>query len=106
MQNAMWFPEYSGSKNRVKRHPSGLSDAPCLPVPMQHAYPSLCIPCALTNHDFKQRLPVPIEGAPCDEHTPKAWVDDRRYQMVYRPSSHRAACTDCGEQVCTVYEPE
>jgi hypothetical protein len=67
---------------------------------------SLCIPCALTNHDFKQRMPAPVHEAMDEEHMPKAWVDGRRYRMVYNPFPRRATCTDCGEKAYIVYEPE
>ena len=67
---------------------------------------SLCIACALTNHEFKQRMPAPMPEFMRDEHMPKAWVDGRRYHMVYHPSPHRAGCCDCGERVHIVYEPE
>jgi hypothetical protein len=67
---------------------------------------SLCIPCALTNHDFKQRMPAPMHEAMDEEHMPKAWVDGRRYRMVYNPSPHRAMCSDCGDGVHIAYEPE
>jgi len=67
---------------------------------------SLCIPCALTNHDFRERIPCSVRKVLDEEHNPKAWIDGRRFRMVYRSSQRRVTCTDCGHEVYIVYEPE
>ena len=67
---------------------------------------NLCIPCALTNHDFKERIPTLVRHVLDEEHTPKAWIDGHRFRMVYHSSQRRATCTDCGDKVHIVYEPE
>jgi hypothetical protein len=67
---------------------------------------NLCIPCALTNHDFRERIPCSVHKILDEEHTPKAWIDGCRFRMVYRSSQSRVTCTDCGDEVHIVYEPE
>ena len=67
---------------------------------------NLCIPCAMTNHTFTQRISAPsVEGFD-EEQMPGAWIDGRGYRLVYRPLQRRTACTECGETVHIAYEPE
>ena len=66
----------------------------------------LCIPCALTHHDFRERIPCSVRKVLDEEYTSKAWIDGRRFRMVYRSSQGRVKCADCGHEVYIVYEPE
>ncbi|MBP1733323.1 MAG: hypothetical protein H6Q55_3752 [Deltaproteobacteria bacterium] len=106
MQNALSLPEYAEPKDYLESPSTAQRRSFDLCFPARHDYTSLCIPCALTNHDFKQRMPNPMNGAMTEEHTPRAWVDNRPYRMVYRPFPRSARCTDCGEHVYIVYSPE
>jgi len=66
---------------------------------------TLCIPCALTNHDFRgQRIPCSVRMVLDEERTPKAWIDGRPFRMVCGSSPR--TCTDCGDEVCVVYKAE
>ena len=106
MNIAKWLPgdpDVDGFRASGANAPLQLPDSD---VWARRDHKSLCIACALTNHDFKQRMPTPAYEAIDEEHMPKAWVDGRRYRMAHHPSPLRAACSDCGDRVYIVYEPE
>jgi hypothetical protein len=67
---------------------------------------NLCIPCAMTNHTFNQRIATPSMEGFHEEQMPWAWIDGRSYRLVYRPPQRIRACTECGEAVHIAYELE
>lgn len=106
MNNVVWLPEQpSLTERRVSRSP-GHAEPWGLEIPVRRNNTGLCIPCALTNHDFKQRMPSRASETVDEEPTPKAWVDGRRYRMAHYAFPNRPACGDCGDKVYVVYEPE
>ena len=66
----------------------------------------LCIPCAHKNHDFKERAPALSSGALDGDHTPRAWIDGRGYELIHHTLSSKMRCTYCGEEVLVTYGPE
>ena len=106
MNNVVWLPDDSGLEDSNGRHSPGHFRSLGFDVPAQRKDTGLCIPCALTNHDFKQRMPSRASQTLDEEPTPKAWVDGRRYRMAHYAFPNRPACGDCGDKVYIVYEPE
>jgi hypothetical protein len=106
MKNVIWLPAHLETKDNLLRPNFCKSRLFDLEVGTERNNKNLCIPCALTNHDFKERIPASVRDVLDEEHTPKAWIDGRRFRMVYRSSQRRVACTECGDEVYIAYEPE
>ncbi|HUJ69580.1 MAG TPA: hypothetical protein VLW86_08655 [Syntrophorhabdales bacterium] len=64
-----------------------------------------CIPCAISNPDFKERAPL-FQGLPFDEeHQVMAWINGRSYRLLRHPLT-KVVCRGCGREVPAAYVPE
>lgn len=65
----------------------------------------LCIPCAVTGRDFKERITETV--GPWDgPGAPRAWINSRGYSLLYSPAPVKVRCARCGEEVHWAYHPE
>ncbi len=64
-----------------------------------------CIPCAVGNHDFRQRCPVEQGISYAQWQSVKAWINGRSYELHQGPGA-KVICVICGREIESGYMPE
>ncbi|OPY70052.1 MAG: hypothetical protein A4E57_00805 [Syntrophorhabdaceae bacterium PtaU1.Bin034] len=82
-----------------------------LPFPLpqkpvaKNAQKALCIPCAVKNHEFKERAPISSRTPLDTVCSARAWIDGRSFELFHYPTA-KVICIRCGEKVHAAYAPE
>jgi hypothetical protein len=88
----------------VMKHNNNLPEE-LVPVGRPTTSHCLCIRCAVSENDFKERI-AEYGGVWDGPTSPRASINGREYSLVYSPAPLQVWCRRCGEETHWAYQPD